>query len=81
MVRYPRGDRPNTAGDSAPAQMARCHHFSPAGAGQVARLVARGLLAAGVLAEHEVGRLDENVPVDWFAWPEVAALATEQKRR
>lgn len=56
-------------------------HFSPAGAGQVARLVARGLLATGVLAEHEVGRLDENVPVEWFAWPEVANLAAGQKRR
>lgn len=56
-------------------------HFSPAGAGQVARLVARGLLAAGVLAEHEVGRLHENVPVEWFAWPEPAAQVTEQIRR
>lgn len=45
-------------------------HFSPAGAGPVARMVARGLLATGVLAEHEVRRLDQDVPVEWFTWPD-----------
>lgn len=51
-------------------------HFSPAGAGLVARLVARGLRATGVLAQHEVRRIDEAVPVEWFTWPEAAAAAT-----
>ena len=50
-------------------------HFSPAGAGLVARMVARGLLTTGILAEHEVRRLDEGVPVEWFTWPEAAVAA------
>jgi lysophospholipase L1-like esterase len=45
-------------------------HFSQVGAGAVARLVARGLLATGVLADGDVRRLDENVPVEWFTWLE-----------
>jgi lysophospholipase L1-like esterase len=50
-------------------------HFSPAGAALVARMVANGLLATGVLAEHDVRRLDENVPVEWFTWPDALAEA------
>lgn len=48
-------------------------HFSASGAGLVARMVARGLLATGILAEHEVHRLDEDIPVEWFTWPEAVA--------
>jgi lysophospholipase L1-like esterase len=51
-------------------------HFSPAGAGLVARMVARGLLVTGVLAENETRRLDESIPAEWFTWPEPAAAAT-----
>ncbi|MFE5335952.1 rhamnogalacturonan acetylesterase [Isoptericola sp. NPDC056573] len=43
-------------------------HFNPPGAGAVARLVATGLLTAGVLAAGEVRRLDEDVPDVWFRW-------------
>ncbi|MFE6970806.1 rhamnogalacturonan acetylesterase [Isoptericola sp. NPDC057653] len=43
-------------------------HFNPPGAAAVARLVAAGLLEAGVLADHEVRRLDEDVPDAWFRW-------------
>ncbi|MFF2454531.1 rhamnogalacturonan acetylesterase [Isoptericola sp. NPDC058082] len=43
-------------------------HFNPPGAGAVARLVATGLLTAGVLADDEVRRLDEDVPDPWFRW-------------
>jgi len=43
-------------------------HFNPPGAAAVARLVAAGLRDAGVLADHEVRRLDEDVPDDWFRW-------------
>ncbi|MFE5309230.1 rhamnogalacturonan acetylesterase [Isoptericola sp. NPDC056605] len=43
-------------------------HFNPPGAGAVARLVATGLLTAGVLAAGEVRRLDEDVPDAWFRW-------------
>ena len=45
-------------------------HFSAAGAAAVGRMVARGLLAAGILAENAVRRLDEDVPATWFTWPE-----------
>jgi len=45
-------------------------HFNAAGAGAVARMVARGLLATGVLAEHAVRRLDEDVPASSLTWPE-----------
>lgn len=43
-------------------------HFNPPGAGAVARLVATGLLTAGVLGSDEVRRLDEDVPEEWFRW-------------
>lgn len=43
-------------------------HFNPPGAGVVARIVARGLLAAGVLADGEVRLLEEDVPDAWFRW-------------
>ncbi|MFC8598002.1 rhamnogalacturonan acetylesterase [Isoptericola sp. NPDC057191] len=43
-------------------------HFNPPGAGAVARMVAGALLDAGVLAEDEVRRLDEQVPDAWFRW-------------
>ena len=43
-------------------------HFNPPGAGAVARLVATGLLTAGVLGSHEVRRLGEDVPEEWFRW-------------
>ncbi|PUB29046.1 lysophospholipase L1-like esterase [Promicromonospora sp. AC04] len=51
-------------------------HFNAPGAGVVARMVARGLLAAGVLAEDGVRRLYETVPVEWFTWPEDPPAAT-----
>ncbi|MCA5893719.1 rhamnogalacturonan acetylesterase [Isoptericola sp. NEAU-Y5] len=44
-------------------------HFSPLGAGAVARIVATGLLVAWALRDDEVHRLDESVPEDWFSWP------------
>ncbi|MGF0117318.1 rhamnogalacturonan acetylesterase [Promicromonospora sp. Marseille-Q5078] len=43
-------------------------HFNPPGAGAVARLVAAGLVGAGVLDAAEVRRLDDEVPDDWFRW-------------
>lgn len=48
-------------------------HFNAAGAGVVGRMVARGLLASGVLAENYLRRLDEAVPASWFTWPETVA--------
>jgi hypothetical protein len=39
----------------------------------VGQMVARGLLAAGVLAENALRRLDEDVPVSWITWPETAS--------
>ncbi|RKN44917.1 rhamnogalacturonan acetylesterase [Streptomyces hoynatensis] len=45
-------------------------HLGPRGAAEVARLVARGLRAAGLLAAAEVCRLDEEVPDGWLTWPE-----------
>lgn len=51
-------------------------HFGPVGAGAVARMVARGLLATGVLAENVLRRLDQNVPATWFTWPETVPAAT-----
>lgn len=51
-------------------------HFNTPGARLIARMVARGLLAAGVLAENQVRRLDESVPVEWFTWPEEPPAAT-----
>jgi hypothetical protein len=38
-------------------------------------MVARGLLATGVLAEHALRRLDEAVPASWFTWPETVPAA------
>lgn len=49
-------------------------HFSAVGAGAVAQMVARGLLATGVLAENAVRRLDEDVPAAWFTWPEAVPV-------
>lgn len=43
-------------------------HFSPRGAGAVARVVARGLADAGVLRPAEVRRLDQAPRDDWFTW-------------
>lgn len=50
-------------------------HFNAEGAGVVARMVARGLLASGVLAENAVRRLDGAVPASWFTWPETDPAA------
>ncbi|WP_093802306.1 rhamnogalacturonan acetylesterase [Streptomyces sp. Wb2n-11] len=44
-------------------------HFRPAGAIDVARLVAAGLLGRGVLTPRHVRRLDETVPPEWITWP------------
>ncbi|MEU4258646.1 MULTISPECIES: rhamnogalacturonan acetylesterase [Streptomyces] len=44
-------------------------HFRPAGAVEVARMVARGLLAGRVLAPGDVRRLDDEVPADRITWP------------
>jgi len=44
-------------------------HFQPTGAIAVARLTTRGLLYAGELREHDVRRLDEEIPTDWITWP------------
>jgi len=51
-------------------------HFNATGAAVVGQMVARGLLATGVLAENALRRLDEDVPASWFTWPEpVPAVA------
>ncbi|WP_336322210.1 rhamnogalacturonan acetylesterase [Streptomyces lavendofoliae] len=44
-------------------------HFRPRGAIEVARLVAAGLRARGVLAARDVRRLEEPVPAAWITWP------------
>ncbi|MFF5970313.1 rhamnogalacturonan acetylesterase [Streptomyces sp. NPDC012769] len=44
-------------------------HFGPRGAIAVARLVARALLGAGLLAPAGTRRLDDEVPVDRITWP------------
>ncbi|MFG3493454.1 rhamnogalacturonan acetylesterase [Streptomyces sp. NPDC047928] len=44
-------------------------HFRPRGAVEVARLVARGLLRAGVLRTRDLRRLDDPVPADRITWP------------
>ncbi|NBM18303.1 rhamnogalacturonan acetylesterase [Streptomyces sp. GC420] len=54
---YPDGKQDNT-------------HFSPRGAIEVARLTARALRERGVLAPHDVRRLDEAVPADRITWSE-----------
>ncbi|MFC8943415.1 rhamnogalacturonan acetylesterase, partial [Streptomyces griseoincarnatus] len=51
-------------------------HFNAPGAGAVGQMVARGLLATGVLAERDVRRLDEAVPASWITWPETVPAAT-----
>ncbi len=43
-------------------------HFSPRGAGAVARIVAHGLVDAGVLGSAEVRRLDQAPEDGWFTW-------------
>ncbi|WAP55347.1 rhamnogalacturonan acetylesterase [Streptomyces sp. S465] len=43
-------------------------HFQPHGAIEVARLVARGLKDARVLAPNEVRRLDDAIPDSWITW-------------
>ncbi|MGI5483436.1 rhamnogalacturonan acetylesterase [Streptomyces lavendofoliae] len=53
---YPDGRQDNT-------------HFRPRGAIEVARLVAAGLRARGVLAARDVRRLEEPVPAAWITWP------------
>ncbi|MCK9793104.1 rhamnogalacturonan acetylesterase [Isoptericola sp. 4D.3] len=45
-------------------------HFNPPGAAAVARIVAAGLVGAGVLRDSDVRRLDEDVPDEWFRWLE-----------
>ncbi len=50
-------------------------HFNAAGAGAVGQMVARGLLATGVLAENALRRLDGTVPAEWFTWPETIPAA------
>ena len=47
-------------------------HLSPTGAGAVARLVATGLVSAGVLDQDDVVHLDAPVPPGWFRWAEGA---------
>ncbi|RKN45604.1 rhamnogalacturonan acetylesterase [Streptomyces hoynatensis] len=44
-------------------------HFNPPGAIEVARLVARQLLAQGVLGNRDTRRLDEEIPESWITWP------------
>ncbi|MGW0562465.1 rhamnogalacturonan acetylesterase [Streptomyces sp. NPDC003016] len=55
---YPGGKQDNT-------------HFRPAGAIEVARLVAAGLLGRDVLTPRHVRRLDETIPPEWITWPSV----------
>ncbi|TDL39698.1 rhamnogalacturonan acetylesterase [Arthrobacter nitrophenolicus] len=45
-------------------------HFNAPGAAAIARMVANGLLATTVLDPGYVRRLDEDIPVSWFSWPE-----------
>ncbi|MGW2593081.1 rhamnogalacturonan acetylesterase [Streptomyces sp. NPDC001515] len=54
---YPEGRQDNT-------------HFRPRGAIEVARLTARALTAARVLAPREVRRTDDPVPAEWITWPQ-----------
>ncbi|MFJ8646845.1 rhamnogalacturonan acetylesterase [Streptomyces sp. NPDC093546] len=56
---FPDGEQDNT-------------HFRPRGAIEVARLVAAGLRAAGVLEPRHVRRLEDPVPAEWIGWPEPA---------
>ncbi|THA73586.1 rhamnogalacturonan acetylesterase [Streptomyces sp. A0642] len=54
---YPDGRQDNT-------------HFQPRGAVEVARLVARALVAGRVLAPHDVRRTDSAIPLEWITWPQ-----------
>ncbi|MFB8088765.1 rhamnogalacturonan acetylesterase [Streptomyces sp. NPDC055992] len=56
---YPDGRQDNT-------------HFRPAGAIEVARMTARALLDARVLAPYEPRRLGARVPEAWISWPQAA---------
>ncbi|MFK0098237.1 rhamnogalacturonan acetylesterase [Streptomyces sp. NPDC091040] len=56
---YPDGRQDNT-------------HFRPVGAIEVARMTARALLDARVLAPRELRRLDARVPETWISWPPAA---------
>lgn len=56
---YPDGRQDNT-------------HFRPAGAIEVARMTARALLDARVLAPRELRRLGARVPETWISWPPAA---------
>ncbi len=56
---YPDGRQDNT-------------HFRPAGAIEVARMTARALLDARVLAPRELRRLGARVPETWISWPQAA---------
>ncbi|MCX4449838.1 rhamnogalacturonan acetylesterase [Streptomyces sp. NPDC087866] len=56
---YPDGRQDNT-------------HFRPAGAIEVARMTARALLDARVLAPYELRRLGARVPEAWISWPQAA---------
>ncbi|MEU3446832.1 rhamnogalacturonan acetylesterase [Streptomyces thermolilacinus] len=56
---YPDGRQDNT-------------HFRPVGAVEVARMVARGLLAGGLLRPGDVRRLDDEVPAGRITWPPAA---------
>ncbi|MFF2326128.1 MULTISPECIES: rhamnogalacturonan acetylesterase [unclassified Streptomyces] len=53
---YPDGQQDNT-------------HFQPRGAVEVARITARALLDARVLAPRDLRRLDDPVPTEWITWP------------
>ncbi|WP_175408709.1 rhamnogalacturonan acetylesterase [Streptomyces sp. TRM64462] len=54
---YPDGRQDNT-------------HFRPRGAVEVARMVAGGLLEAGVLRAGDVRRLEDEIPTRWITWPQ-----------
>ncbi|MFJ6610289.1 rhamnogalacturonan acetylesterase [Streptomyces sp. NPDC091289] len=43
-------------------------HFRPPGAVDAARMTARALLDAGVLAARDLRRLDDPVPDEWITW-------------
>jgi lysophospholipase L1-like esterase len=44
-------------------------HFNPPGAIAVARMVARELVRARVLAPRDVHRLEDEIPGSWITWP------------
>ncbi|MFF6772341.1 rhamnogalacturonan acetylesterase [Streptomyces sp. NPDC012637] len=49
-------------------------HFNPPGAIAVARLVAKALAGAELLAPGEVRRLDDEFPADRITWPEAGEI-------